>query len=190
MVEFSVGKLIVRVVKGDITELSADIIVNAANRWLKHGGGVALAIVNRGGKIIQDESDEYVARNGPIPTGGVAVTGAGRIKAKFVIHAVGPVYGEPSHEAKLASAFRNTLIKAEGLGARTIVLPAISMGVYGYPADQCAKILAQVILEFAETGKVLKEITVCLYDDETYETFKNVFYSALKSSGGTTHKVL
>lgn len=182
MEEFRVGRLLVRVVRGDITELSADVIVNAANSWLKHGGGVALAIVNKGGKIIQDESDVYVRRNGPLRTGEVAVTGAGKLKAKFVIHAVGPVYGEPGHEALLESAFRNTLIKAEELGARTIALPAISTGVYGYPADQCARILLQVISKFAENAKVVNEITVCLYDGPIYEVFKNVFSANLKSA--------
>jgi len=180
--EFSVGGLTVRIIQGDITELSADVIVNAANSWLKHGGGVALAIANKGGKTIQDESDECVAQNGPVPTGGVAVTGAGKLKANFIIHAVGPVYGESEHEALLESTFRNTLIKAEELGARTIALPAISTGAYGYPADQCARILVRVISKFAEKAQVLKEITVCLYDSRTYEVFRNVFRTSLKSA--------
>jgi hypothetical protein len=109
--EFKVGRLLVRVVKGDITGLCADVIVNAANSWLKHGGGVALAIVNKGGKIIQDQSDKYVARNGPLHTGGVAVTRAGKLKAKFVIHAVGPVYGESGMRRCWSPRFGTRLLK-------------------------------------------------------------------------------
>lgn len=179
--EFALGGTTVEVVRGDITELEADVIVNAANSWLKHGGGVALAIVRRGGQVIQRESDEYVARHGPVPVGGVAVTGAGALKAKHVVHAVGPVYGEESHREKLASAFRNSLLKAEELGAKTIALPAISTGVYGYPLRECAEVLAQVLSEFTREGRTLKRITVCLRDEEAYRVFCEVFQSKLKA---------
>lgn len=179
--EFTLGELRVEVVRGDITQLEADVIVNAANSWLKHGGGVALAIVRRGGDIIQRESDTYVATHGPVPVGGVAVTGAGALKARYVVHAVGPVYGEESHAEKLASAFRNALLKAEELGAKSIALPAISTGVYGYPLNACAEILAGVLAEFAKGEHTLKHVTVCLRDEEAYRVFTQVFQARLKA---------
>ena len=165
----------IELVEGDITELEADAIVNAANEFLKHGGGVAAAIVRKGGFAIQEESDRYVREHGPVPVGGVAVTGAGRLKAKYVIHAVGPRYGDPQGDEKLASAIRNSLLKAEELGLESIALPAISTGVFGYPYERCARIMARVLKEFAPSAKSLKRVVVCLYGREAYETFRRVF---------------
>ena len=173
--EFKLGRLRVAVVKGDITELEADAIVNAANSYLKHGGGVAAAIVRRGGWIIQEESDEYVRRHGPVPVGGVAVTGAGNLNARYVIHAVGPRYGEDRGDEKLASAIRSALEKAEELGLRSIALPAISTGVYGYPLERCATIMADVLLEFSRRASSLERVVVCLYGVRAYEIFERVF---------------
>jgi len=167
--------LTIELVEGDITELEADAIVNAANEFLKHGGGVAAAIVRKGGFAIQEESDRYVREHGPVPVGGVAVTGAGRLKAKYVIHAVGPRYGDPQGDEKLASAIRNSLLKAEELGLESIALPAISTGVFGYPYERCARIMARVLKEFAPSAKSLKRVVVCLYGREAYETFRRVF---------------
>lgn len=178
-VELQVGHTKLEVVVGDITQLEADVIVNAANSWLKHGGGVALAIVRRGGEAIQRESDLYVERNGPVPVGGVAVTGAGNLKAKYVVHAVGPVYGEESHREKLASAFRNALLKADELGAKSVVLPAISTGTYGYPLDQCAEVFAEVLLEFSRGEHTLRKVTVCLRDQEAYSVFARILKERL-----------
>ncbi|MEM0121510.1 MAG: ADP-ribose-binding protein [Thermoprotei archaeon] len=180
LVEFECGGIRLKLVKGDITELESDVVVNAANSWLKHGGGVALAIVRKGGRVIQEESDAYVAKYGPVPVGGVAVTTAGSLKAKFVVHAVGPVYGERDHEAKLASAFRNSLMKTDELGAHTVALPAISTGVYGYPLDKCATILSAVLKQCCTNLKSVNVITVCLYDQESYESFKQVFQKQFK----------
>jgi O-acetyl-ADP-ribose deacetylase (regulator of RNase III) len=173
--QFSLGRLTIELVEGDITELEADAIVNAANEYLKHGGGVAAAIVRKGGFAIQEESDRYVREHGPVPVGGVAVTGAGRLKAKYVIHAVGPRYGDPQGDEKLASAIRNSLLKAEELGLESIALPAISTGVFGYPYERCASIMARVLKEFAPSAKSLKRVVVCLYGREAYETFRRVF---------------
>ncbi len=179
MAGFTVGAIIVDLVRGDITGIQADVIVNAANSWLKHGGGVALAISRKGGRLIQEESDRYVASKGPVPVGQVGVTGAGQLKAKFVVHAVGPVYGEPDHAAKLESAYRNALVKAEELGAYSIALPAISTGAYGYPLKECAKILADVILRFSSESRKLGHVIVCLYNDESYRVFMEVFGETL-----------
>jgi O-acetyl-ADP-ribose deacetylase (regulator of RNase III) len=177
---FNLGRLVVELVEGDITELEADAIVNAANEYLKHGGGVAAAIVRKGGWVIQEESDRYVREHGPVPVGGVAVTGAGRLKARYVIHAVGPRYGDPQGDEKLASAIRNSLLKAEELGLESIALPAISTGVFGYPYERCARIMARVLKEFAPSAKSLKRVIVCLYGREAYETFRRVFEEELR----------
>lgn len=170
----------IELVEGDITELEADAIVNAANEYLKHGGGVAAAIVRKGGYVIQEESDRYVREHGPVPVGGVAVTGAGRLKAKYVIHAVGPRYGDPQGDEKLASAIRNSLLKADELGLESIAMPAISTGVFGYPYERCARIMANVLKEFAPSAKSLRRVIVCLYGKEAHETFRKVFEEELR----------
>jgi O-acetyl-ADP-ribose deacetylase (regulator of RNase III) len=168
------GELEVEIVEGDITLLEADAIVNAANRYLKHGGGVAAAIVRRGGIEIQKESDEYIKKHGPLKTGEVAVTGAGKLKAKYVIHAVGPVYGEEGEE-KLAEAIRNSLETADKLGLKSLAMPAISTGAYGFPLEICARIMKKELEEFSKRKKSLEKIIVCLYGKEAYQKFKRVF---------------
>lgn len=162
-------------VKGDITLLEVDAIVNAANRYLKHGGGVAGAIVRRGGMEIQEESDEYIRRHGPLDVGEVAVTGAGRLKAKYVIHAVGPVYGDENGDEKLALAIKNSIERADELGLKSVALPAISTGAYGFPLEVCARIMKREIEEFARRRRSLEKVIVCLYDDKAYAIFKQIF---------------
>uniref|UniRef100_A0A7C3WJI4 ADP-ribose-binding protein n=1 Tax=Thermofilum pendens TaxID=2269 RepID=A0A7C3WJI4_THEPE len=182
---YRIGSVTVELVEGDITELSVDAIVNAANSWLKHGGGVALAIVRKGGEEIQRESDEYVRKHGPVPTGQVAVTRAGRLKAKYVIHAVGPRFGEPDGDEKLASAFRNSLLKAEELGLESLALPAISTGIYGYPYARCAEILASMLLDTLPRARTLRRVVVCLYGSEAYSVFSKTFREKLKEYSST-----
>lgn len=177
---FKIKGVSVELIEGDITELEADAIVNAANSYLKHGGGVALAIVKKGGYTIQQESDEYVSRHGPVPEGEVAVTGAGKLKAKYVIHAVGPKYGDPLGDQKLLNAFTNSLLKAEELGLKSIAFPAISTGVYGYPYEKCAEIAARAVLETASRLKSVSRIVFCLYGREAYSAFATVFSKLLR----------
>lgn len=173
MKRYVVRETEVVLVKGDITEAEVDVIVNAANPYLEHGGGVARAIVRKGGEVIQEESREYVRRHGPVPVGGVAVTSAGRLRAKYIVHAVGPVYGDPEGDAKLASAVRSSLEKAEELGASSIALPAISTGVFGYPLDRAAEIMASVFRDYRFTR--LRRVYVYLYTDDAYRVFTEVF---------------
>lgn len=175
MSEYLINNLKVIIVKGDITDLEVDAIVNAANSYLKHGGGVALAIVKKGGRIIQEESDKYVQEHGPVPVGNVAVTSAGNLKAKYVIHAVGPVYGEERGDEKLASAIKSALYKAEELKLTSIALPAISTGIYGYPFEKCASIMYEALKEFSTHALNLKKVIVCLYQNEAYNIFKTIF---------------
>lgn len=177
---YRVGDVSIVLVEGDITELEADAIVNAANQYLEHGGGVALAIVRKGGYVIQEESREWVRRYGPVPVGDVAVTSAGKLKAKYVIHAVGPVYGDPEGDAKLASAIKSALDKAEELNLNSIAFPAISTGVYGYPYNIAAEIMANVLKNYRYRN--VKKVIVCLYGSVAYREFEEVFDKVFTSS--------
>jgi len=174
---YRVGEVEVVLVEGDITELEADAIVNAANPYLEHGGGVALAIVRKGGYVIQEESREYVRRFGPVRVGGVAVTSAGRLKAKYVIHAVGPVFGDPEGDSKLALAIKSSLDRAEELGLRSIAFPAISTGVYGYPYRKAAELMVEVLKSY--NYRNIKKVIVCLYGSEAFREFERVFDNAM-----------
>lgn len=157
-----------RLIKGDITELDVDAVVNAANAHLKMGGGVAGAILGKGGGAIQDECD----RIGFTPVGGAAITTGGRLKAKYVIHAVGPRMGEGDEDNKLKNATLNSLKTAKGKSLRSIAFPAISTGIFGYPKDRCAKIMLKTIKDFLSKEKYPSEVILCLYDDSTYNIFK------------------
>jgi O-acetyl-ADP-ribose deacetylase (regulator of RNase III) len=153
----------VRIIKGDITESEVDAIVNAANSYLKHGGGVAGAIVRKGGKIIQEESD----RIGYVPVGSCAITTGGNLKAKYVIHTVGPRWGEGDEENKLRSAIRNTLKMATEKGFKSLSMPAISAGIFGFPKDRCASIIVEEIGKFLKfETTTLREINIYLIDEE------------------------
>src|ERR671932_625513 len=145
MCEVNLGNnKVLRLVKGDITERNVDAIVNAANSYLKHGGGVAAAIVRKSGTIIQEESDKIVtAKGGLIPVGSAVITTAGKLPCKAVIHTVGPRMGEGNEDYKLRKAVRSSLILASERGFRTISMPAISSGIFGFPKDRCAKILVE-----------------------------------------------
>jgi len=164
--------------KGDITEVEADAIVNAANSYLEHGGGVAGAIVRKGGYVIQEESREWVRKYGPVPVGGVAVTSAGRLRAKYVIHAVGPRCGIEPIE-KLGETVVNALKKAEELGLRSIAFPAISTGIFGCPYDAAAQVMAKAIRGEYSRLKAVRRIIICLYGDEAFNVFNNVFSNVL-----------
>jgi O-acetyl-ADP-ribose deacetylase len=132
---------ILRLVNGDITERNVDVIVNAANSYLKHGGGVAAAIVRKGGAIIREESDKIVVTRGLVLVGSAVITTAGKLPCKAVIHTVGPRMGEGNKDYKLRKAVRSSLKLASEKGFRTISMPAISSGIFGFPKDRCAKIL-------------------------------------------------
>ncbi|GBC99849.1 O-acetyl-ADP-ribose deacetylase [bacterium HR17] len=177
----------VRLVHGDITAEPVDAIVNAANSYLKHGGGVAAAIVRKGGLSIQQESDEWVRQHGPVPTGQVAVTGAGNLPARVVIHAVGPVWGEhPPEEADalLRDAVWNSLKAAHERGLTRIALPAISAGIFGFPKDRCAAILLDTVRAFCEQypDSPLRDIRFVLFDEPTLQAFVDAFDARWRQS--------
>jgi len=162
-----------RLVQGDITERDLDSIVNAANSYLQHGGGVAGAIVRKGGQIIQEESD----RIGFVPVGSAALTTAGRLPAKFVIHAVGPGMGDGDEDNKLKSAVLSSLQIASEKGFRSISLPAISSGIFGFPKDRCAMILVNQAAEYLKNSpdSSLELVEFCVFDALTAEYFEKEF---------------
>lgn len=165
-----------KLIRGDITERNVDAIVNAANSYLSHGGGVAAAIVKKGGRIIQDESDKI----GYLPVGNAVITTAGKLACKAIIHVVGPRNGETKENEKLSLAINNALTLAQQNGFKSISIPAISTGIFGFPKDKCAKILVEESIKFVKdnklaSGRALELIEFCIYDEETLEQFKLVF---------------
>ncbi len=153
--------------KGDITEMNVDAIVNAANKKLQHGGGVAGAIVRKGGHIIQDESNKI----GEIEVGKASITTAGKLKAKYVIHAVGPRMGEGDEDDKLKNTTLNSLRLADEYNLRSIAFPAISTGAFGCPKDNCAKVMIETAIDYANIDTEIKTIIFTLRDDCTYDIF-------------------
>jgi len=166
---------------GDITTEVVGAVVNAANSHLAHGGGVAGAIVRAGGRMIQVESDKWVRQHGEVATGNVAVTGPGRMGCEFIIHAVGPICFNKDSMAKkdreLASAVENSLLKAEELGLRSISLPAISSGIFGFPKVRCAEIMFTTTLSFCRNhpDSTLRQIRFTNWDTETVSIFEEEF---------------
>jgi O-acetyl-ADP-ribose deacetylase (regulator of RNase III) len=168
--EYKIEGKTLRLVQGDITERDVDTIVNAANSYLQHGGGVAGAIVRKGGQIIQEESDKI----GFVPVGSAAITTAGKLPTKFVIHAVGPKMGEGDEDNKLKNAVLSSLRLASEKGLKSISIPAISSGIFGFPKDRCAKILVSEGARFLKENKKtsLEIVEFCIYDDATLSHFK------------------
>ena len=161
-IERKIGKATVRLISADLTERDVDAIVNAANSRLQHGGGVAGAIVRKGGRVIQDESDKI----GHVPVGGAAITAGGRLKARYVIHAVGPRMGEGDEDNKLKSAIISVLSLATEERLMSISVPAISAGIFGFPKDRCAEILVGETVTFLKNRPEgsLELIEVCIFD--------------------------
>jgi O-acetyl-ADP-ribose deacetylase (regulator of RNase III) len=166
------GSITLELVRGDLTEESSDAIVNAANAQLAHGAGVAGAIVRRGGPAIQRESEAWVRRHGPVSHASPAWTSGGSLPSKYVIHAVGPVWGEGDEERKLADAVRGSLRLADELRLASVSIPAISTGIFGFPRDRAAKVILAAIsacLEGSSSG--MKLVRLVLFDDETIKAF-------------------
>lgn len=158
----------IKLIQGDLTELRVDAIVNAANAQLVLGGGVAGAIRTKGGPTIQEECD----RIGGTTVGGAAVTGGGNLKARYVIHAVGPRYGEGDEDEKLRQATLNSLKRATEKSMRSIAFPAISTGIFGFPKDLCAQIMLDTAQKFLATEETsLDEVIFCLWSREDLELF-------------------
>ena len=170
---------ILQLIHGDLTEEGVDAIVNAANAHLEHGGGVAADILRRGGALIQHESDAWVRTHGPVTHESPALTGAGRLACRHVIHAVGPMWGEGDEDAKLRAAVTGTLRLANEQRFFSIALPAISTGVFGFPKARGARILTDAIVGYFEShpSGTPTEVHITLIDEPSVQIFTSEFRS-------------
>jgi O-acetyl-ADP-ribose deacetylase (regulator of RNase III) len=171
--EFNLNEdTLLRLVEGDITERKVDAIVNAANSYLMHDVGVAGAIVRKGGKIIQDESK----RIGFVKVGSSVITSSGSLPSKAVIHTMGPQMGEGNEDEKLSNAINGCLELASQHEFKSISIPAISSGIFGFPKDRCAKKLVKETINFLtqkeDSPSNLKIIEFCLLDIDIINVFQ------------------
>ena len=183
--EVIINQVKLRIIKGDITQQSTDAIVNAANPSLMGGGGVDGAIHRAGGNAILEECKQIVSRQGRLPTGKAVITTGGNLKAKHVIHTVGPIWhGGGKGEAELlASAYQESLKLAEEEKLGSIAFPSISTGAYGYPVSQAAKVAIDTVATFLRRGTTpLREVVFVLFDAKTFD----VYASALDEIAGKT----
>lgn len=162
----------VQIARGDITLEEVDAIVNAANAYLQHGGGVAGAIVRRGGDVIQRESDAWIRKHGLVSPSRPAWTSGGRLPARYVIHAVGPVWGDGDEDKKLSDAVSGALRVADELKCASLALPAVSTGIFGFPKERAAKVIFKAIEDyFAQNASGLQLVKMVLWDEETVKAF-------------------
>lgn len=156
------------IVTGDITDFDVDAIVNPANEELQLGGGVAGAIDEKGGPAIQEECD----RIGRVAVGQAVMTVAGNLAATHVIHTVGPKMGEGDEDRKLSSAVRSALALADRNGLKSMAMPAISTGNFGFPMDRAARILLTEVHRYLQGGTKLEKVVVVLVDDAAFQVFR------------------
>ncbi|MFX0011329.1 MAG: macro domain-containing protein [Candidatus Hermodarchaeota archaeon] len=162
----------IKLVQGDITELDTEVIVNAANTQLILGGGVAGAIRRKGGPTIQEACNKI----GGTFVGGAVITTGGNLKAKHVIHAVGPRMGEKDEDTKLRNAVINSLKLMDQNGLKTIAFPAISTGIFGYPIERCSKVMISTVKEYLSGDTQIEEVIFCLFSNPDYEVFNSDLY--------------
>jgi len=182
--ELNIGPAVIRLVHGDITRIPTDAMVNAANDELVPGGGVDGAIHRAGGPAILLELNRLRPRGG-CPTGSAVATGAGNLPAKWVIHAVGPIWrgGGFAEPEDLASAYETSLKLAAGLGARTVSLPSLSTGAYGYPVAKAAPVALGTAARFlSKNPGTLAQVVFVLYDESTLRAYERAL-KGLESEG-------
>ncbi len=165
------------IARGDLTTERVDAIVNAANAHLMHGGGVAAAISRRGGPVIQQESDAWVRAHGAVPHHQPAYTSGGSLPCRYVIHAVGPVWGSGDEDHKLRQAILGSLQRADELHLTSIAFPAISTGIFGFPKERAAAIFFNAIDDFFQQNpaSTVKLVRITLYDAPTLQAFLDGF---------------
>jgi O-acetyl-ADP-ribose deacetylase (regulator of RNase III) len=181
--EFQVGKAILQLIKGDITDVETDAIVNAANSSLMGGDGVDGQIHRKGGSKILEECKRIRATEWPdgLPTGKAVITSGGNLKAKHVIHTVGPVWLGGFHvEAELLKqAYKNSLRLAVAKGLKTIAFPSISTGAYGYPIEDASRIAVRTVKEFLEKEDKLEKVVFVLFSERDFEIYLETAKSIL-----------
>ena len=167
-----INNTLLELIQGDITEQNTDAIVNAANTALQLGGGVAGTIRKQGGPVIQEECN----RIGSIQVGGAVITTGGNLSSKYVIHAVGPIFGENHEDEKLKDATLNSLLLADKNSLKSIAFPAISTGIFGFPLDRCATIMLSTTIAYLDGPTELEKVLYCLYDKHTLNIFEQTLH--------------
>jgi O-acetyl-ADP-ribose deacetylase (regulator of RNase III) len=169
----------IQIVQGDLTKEQVDAIVNAANEHLQHGGGVARAIARAGGPVVQEESNQWVREHGAVSHAKPAYTRGGNLPARFVIHAVGPVWGSGDEDAKLEAAVLGSLKVADQLHLTSIAFPAISTGIFGFPKDRAARVILKSVQDYfaSNPDSGLAQVCLTLYDQATLDAFLHVWQS-------------
>jgi O-acetyl-ADP-ribose deacetylase (regulator of RNase III) len=175
--EFKVEKATVRLVRGDITEMDSDAIVNAANSSLMGGGGVDGAIHRKGGPTILEECKRIRATKWSqgLPTGKAVITSGGGLRAKHVIHTVGPIWrgGNRGEPELLEQAYQNSLKLAVEKGLKTVAFPSISTGAYGYPFKKASRVALGAVKAFLEKEDTLDEVVFVLFSGEALKAYAN-----------------
>ena len=173
MTSLHLGAATLRLVQGDLTLESADALVNAANSSLQGGGGVDGAIHRAGGASLAKACKEWTSLHGPLPPGKAMITPAGSLKARFVIHAVGPIYdGSAANPQTLSSAYGESLKLAEEKRLKTIAFPSLSTGAYGYPLPEAAPVALRAILTHLRGETGLTEVRMVLFDDRALSAYR------------------
>ncbi len=182
----------VRLERGDITKYSSDAIVNAANSELLPGGGVCGAIHRAGGPAIAEECRRVRSERGPVPPGQAVATTAGRLRAKYVIHTVGPIWQEGDHgeAGVLASCYRESIRLADELKLHSIAFPAISTGIFGYPVEQAAWVAIPTVVESLRSSKHLVLVSMVLFDKATLDAFARAATAQGQPASGNPYEVL
>ncbi len=166
----------IKLEKGDITKISVDAVVNAANSLLMGGAGVDGAIHKAAGPKLHEECMTVIHKMGTLPEGEAAITSAGDMPSRFVIHTVGPVWkgGDKGEQKILADAYRNSCELAVDFGLKTVAFPNISTGVYGYPKKEAAEIAINAVNDFLERDDFLREVKFVCFEDENYEIYREI----------------
>lgn len=177
VVEVTVNQAKLVIIQGDITKQDTSAIVNAANSSLMGGGGVDGAIHGAGGPTILEECRQIVARQGHLPTGKAVMTAGGNLRARYVIHTVGPIWrgGDKGEPELLASAYQESLKLAMGNQLSSISFPSISTGAYGYPVDKASRVaIGVVIASLRHSVTSVKEVVFVLFDSQTFRAYSSV----------------
>jgi len=168
---------VLSLIEGDLTLQKVDAIVNAANARLRHGGGVAHLIVQRGGKVINKESQAWLREHGPISHSEPAYTSGGSLDCRYIIHAVGPVWGRGDEDESLKTAIKSSLELAEELSLKSIAFSAISTGIFGFPKQRAASVFYEVFREYFKEypDSPLVDVRMVVFDEETSSAFAKVW---------------